>query len=117
MRALQGFEFFGMGMKVRYARGKSDVVARLDGTFRVREVGGGGGVGTELQREVFGGAPSGVGAGMGGKGGEREGGEGGKVDGGKGVKRGREEDEESDEEVAMEEDSDAPMEGSSDEDE
>ncbi|KAI5811491.1 hypothetical protein DFH27DRAFT_31295 [Peziza echinospora] len=33
MRALQGFNFMGKEMKIQYAKSKSDVLARLDGTY------------------------------------------------------------------------------------
>ncbi|KAL8855516.1 MAG: hypothetical protein Q9178_007836 [Gyalolechia marmorata] len=122
MRALQGFDFFGKEMNIQYGKGKSDAIAKLDGTYRmpsatVNQVNG-----TELQQSIFNAPPSSapltapppaslpkppeaqpnV----------------PNVDGDEphGVKRGR--DEESDEEGAPmeEDDSDAPMEASSDED-
>ncbi|KAF2280869.1 U2 small nuclear ribonucleoprotein B [Westerdykella ornata] len=37
MRALQGFEFFGKPMNIQYAKGKSDTVKKLDGTFQLPE--------------------------------------------------------------------------------
>ncbi|KAF2199815.1 hypothetical protein GQ43DRAFT_442141 [Delitschia confertaspora ATCC 74209] len=58
MRALQGFEFFGQELVISYAKGKSDIIAKLDGTFKIptkevpmehqAEM-------TDLQRQVFGG--------------------------------------------------------------
>lgn len=35
MRALQGFEFCGKEMNIQYAKGKSDTVKKLDGTFQL----------------------------------------------------------------------------------
>ncbi|KAI5306573.1 U2 snRNP complex subunit msl1 [Ascosphaera pollenicola] len=110
MRALQGFEFFGKPMKIVYAKGSSDIIAKLRGTYvppsTVPPPVGGPGVQTELQRTIFNAPPSSTAA--------------AKPDASKdaapqGTKRPREE--ESDEEDApMDEDSDAPMEASSDED-
>ncbi|CAO3656611.1 unnamed protein product [Mucor hiemalis] len=38
-RSLNGFTFFGEPLKIEYAKTKSDVVAKLDGTFRLRTYG------------------------------------------------------------------------------
>lgn len=127
MRNLQGFEFFGKEMHVQYARGKSDTIAKLDGTYRMS--GGAStttttGGHTELQQQIFGAPPSSLpqkvvaappaADGTGGQGMDFDS---GKEDGPKGVKRGREDDEEeSNQEAPMDEDSDAPMEEGSDED-
>ncbi|KAF8422907.1 hypothetical protein EV426DRAFT_151614 [Tirmania nivea] len=35
MRALQGFNLLGKDMKIQYAKSKSDVIARLDGTYNI----------------------------------------------------------------------------------
>ncbi|CAK7266138.1 hypothetical protein SEPCBS119000_001873 [Sporothrix epigloea] len=35
MRSLEGFDFFGHHMKISYAKSKSNVVARLDGSFKL----------------------------------------------------------------------------------
>ncbi|KTW30144.1 hypothetical protein T552_00622 [Pneumocystis carinii B80] len=35
MRALQGFSFFEKEMKIEYAKQKSNVIAKLDGTFKI----------------------------------------------------------------------------------
>lgn len=122
MRGEQGREFFGRELKVQYARGKSDVIRRLDGTFRLPEEKGkaeGAGMGM-VQMEVFGQkAPGTVGSAA-------------EVqlppvprveaevdgDGAKGVKRAREESEgeEEDEGQPMEEESDVEMEASSGDD-
>ncbi|KAF1974051.1 RNA-binding domain-containing protein [Bimuria novae-zelandiae CBS 107.79] len=37
MRALEGFTFFGRDMRIRYAKSKSDTIAKLDGTFKLPE--------------------------------------------------------------------------------
>ena len=124
MRSLNGFEFLGSEIKIQYAKGKSDVVAKLDGTYRMGRPGhpgAGGGLSgaTELQQQIFGAPPSSLpqklvptaretSTGM-----EVD----GKADEPKGVKRGREDDEDeedSDQEAPMEEDSDASMEEASD---
>ena len=36
-RAVNGREFYGKTMKVNFAKEKSDIVAKLDGTFHIRE--------------------------------------------------------------------------------
>lgn len=60
MRALQGFEFFGKQMKLSYAKGKSDTIAKLDGTFKIPTPEAATGIAaTELQKSVFGGPPPG----------------------------------------------------------
>ncbi|KAF2185145.1 RNA-binding domain-containing protein [Zopfia rhizophila CBS 207.26] len=96
LRALQGFDFFGKEMQLAYAKGKSDTIAKLDGTYKLptkdqpepsAEM-------TSVQQAVFGGGPSKSAAKP----------TQGQQDGQKGVKRGREE--ESDEDVAMDEDDD-----------
>ncbi|KAL2046091.1 hypothetical protein N7G274_001538 [Stereocaulon virgatum] len=121
MRALQGFDFFGKEMKIQYAKGKSDTIAKLDGTYKVPVAAGNEVTTTELQQSIFGAPPSSLPAPPAPsakapqaveKGGLDVDGDG---DGPKGVKRVRE-DESDDEEAPMEEDSDAPMEASSDED-
>ncbi|KAL8709099.1 MAG: hypothetical protein Q9220_006120 [cf. Caloplaca sp. 1 TL-2023] len=123
MRALQGFDFFGRELKIQYSKGKSDTIAKLDGTFRapseaVTQV-----TSSEIQQSIFNAppvsstpaavppstslpkAPEPKTNGTETNGGELH-----------GVKRGRE-DESDDEGAPMEEDdSDAPMEASSDED-
>ncbi|KAF2809971.1 U1 small nuclear ribonucleoprotein A [Mytilinidion resinicola] len=59
MRALQGFEFFGKNMKIAYGKGKSDSIAKLDGTFKIpvmeKET-----EQTPLQQMAFGGLPPGA---------------------------------------------------------
>ncbi|KAL8944549.1 MAG: hypothetical protein Q9216_000352 [Gyalolechia sp. 2 TL-2023] len=141
MRALQGFDFFGKEMvstvyhsrkvccpltssfkKIQYGKGKSDTIAKLDGTYRMPTAPSSQPVFTELQQSIFNAPPSSVPAGAlpplslpkppevqaNGADADRE--------EPHGTKRGR--DEESDNEGAPmeEDDSDAPMEASSDED-
>lgn len=108
--------------KIQYAKGKSDTIAKLDGTYRMPTVGQGAVTSTELQQSIFNAPPSSLSAlppsaanfqkppdtAMNGV----------KSDGDapQGVKR-RRDDESDGEDAPMEEDdSDAPMEASSDED-
>ncbi|KAI4133994.1 MAG: hypothetical protein LQ347_001892 [Umbilicaria vellea] len=121
MRALQGFDFFGKEMKIQYAKGKSDTIAKLDGTYRLPTAATGAVISTELQQSIFNAPPSAVTAvpssttpsvkpseaGANGVNTESE--------GPKGVKRGRED--ESDEEGTPmdEDDDDVSMEASSEE--
>ncbi|RKF57098.1 U1 small nuclear ribonucleoprotein A [Golovinomyces cichoracearum] len=58
MRELQGFEFFGKEMRIQYAKSKSDIIARLDGTSRTSNAGAVGVVSTELQQSIFNTLPS-----------------------------------------------------------
>lgn len=102
--------------KIQYAKGKSDSIAKLDGTYRIPTAAANT-ASTELQQQIFGAPPSNLPAPVRpaevvAANGDAEGT--GQEDTGQGVKRGR--DEESDEEVAMDEDSDAPMEEGSDDD-
>ncbi|KAF6235897.1 hypothetical protein HO173_006093 [Letharia columbiana] len=125
MRALQGFDFFGKEIKIQYAKGKSDTIAKLDGTYRMPVAVGIDITTTELQQSIFGAPPSSLPAPVPSassanvteasidKGKVDVDGE---EDGRKGVKRGRE-DESDDEGAPMEEDSDAPMEASDEDDE
>ncbi|KAL4940805.1 hypothetical protein BDV06DRAFT_15081 [Aspergillus oleicola] len=109
MRALQGFEFFGKPMKIVYAKGTSDVIARLRGTYNapVAAPGQATNVSTDLQKSIFSGPPGS--AALPPKPSTEPNGT------SQGVKRPRED--ESDEgEAPMDEDSDVPMEASSDED-
>lgn len=59
LRAENGREFFGAELKVEYARGKSDVLRRLDGTFMMKgkESKEGQGQSTSLQQAIFGAPP------------------------------------------------------------
>ncbi|ORX51651.1 hypothetical protein DM01DRAFT_1081985 [Hesseltinella vesiculosa] len=36
LRSLNGFEFYGFPLQIEYAKSKSDVVAKLDGSFKLR---------------------------------------------------------------------------------
>ncbi|KAK2626526.1 hypothetical protein QTJ16_003701 [Diplocarpon rosae] len=58
MRSLQGFEFFGRQIQIQYAKSKSDVIAKLDGTFRMPSAAAGDVTSTELQKSVFDGPPA-----------------------------------------------------------
>ncbi|POS87937.1 hypothetical protein EPUL_000699 [Erysiphe pulchra] len=58
MRELQGFELFGKEMRIQYARSKSDMIAKLDGTFRMPAAAAGAVVATELQQSIFNTIPS-----------------------------------------------------------
>ncbi|KAI4596252.1 U2 snRNP complex subunit msl1 [Pestalotiopsis sp. 9143b] len=40
MRSLEGFVFLGQALKIQYARGKSDVISRLDGSYNNPEKSG-----------------------------------------------------------------------------
>ncbi|KAF2474580.1 uncharacterized protein BDR25DRAFT_110097 [Lindgomyces ingoldianus] len=87
MRALQGFNFYGTEIRIAFAKGKSDVIAKMDGTFKLPakepEV-----ETTDLQKAVFGGGavPAKAVPAQ------------GPEDSTKGIKRGREDEEESDDE-------------------
>lgn len=125
MRALQGFDLYGKEMKIQYAKGKSDAIAKLDGTYRMPVAAGNEVTTTELQQSIFGAPPSSLPAPVPSASSAKvieasidkgkmdvDGGE----EGSKGVKRARE-DESDDEGAPMEEDSDAPMEASDEDDE
>ncbi|EPE35510.1 RNA-binding, RBD [Glarea lozoyensis ATCC 20868] len=58
MRALQGFEFFGLEMQIQYAKSKSHTIAKLDGTFQMPAAEVGAVTSTELQRSIFNAPPS-----------------------------------------------------------
>ncbi|EFW14533.1 U2 snRNP complex subunit msl1 [Coccidioides posadasii str. Silveira] len=108
MRALQGFNFFGKEMRIVYAKGNSDIIAKLRGTYAPQSAPEQSGISTDLQKSIFNAPPSAVATT-----------EARNVDESKqqvphGIKRPREE--ESEGEAPMEEDeSDVPMEASSDE--
>ncbi|PWY76174.1 RNA binding domain protein [Aspergillus heteromorphus CBS 117.55] len=111
MRSLQGAEFFGKQMKIVYAKGASDVISRLRGTYQIPTASAQTvGASTDLQKSIFSGPPGSVALPS-----KPFGEVNGEAPGAHGVKRPREE--ESDEEEApMDEDSDVPMDASSDED-
>lgn len=101
-----------MRQNLQYAKGKSDTIAKLDGTYRLPSTATTAPVSTGLQQQVFGGPPSSLPppslpakpVSVTDK----------TEESAQGVKRGREED--SEEDVAMEEDSDVSMEEGSDDD-
>ncbi|KAL8789837.1 MAG: hypothetical protein Q9213_000905 [Squamulea squamosa] len=122
MRTLQGFDFFGKEMSIQYGKGKSDAIAKLDGTYRMPSATVNQVTGTELQQSIFNAPPSLALTGAPAPASLPKPPEAppndSNADGGEphGVKRGRAE-ESDDEGVPMEQDdSDAPMEASSDED-
>ncbi|KAL2124554.1 hypothetical protein VTJ04DRAFT_919 [Mycothermus thermophilus] len=111
MRSLDGFEFLGRPLKISYAKGKSNIIAKLDGSFKPPtaaqqvEV-------TDLQQSIFNAPVPGAPAPAPKLPPKPSGGDQVMTDAGtpesRGVKRPREEEqeEESDEDVAMEEGSD-----------
>ncbi|KAL1859013.1 hypothetical protein VTK73DRAFT_7608 [Phialemonium thermophilum] len=52
MRSLDGFEFFGKPMRISYAKSKSNVIAKLDGTFKMPTAAAAVEV-TDLQQSIF----------------------------------------------------------------
>ncbi|TVY19855.1 U2 small nuclear ribonucleoprotein B'' [Lachnellula arida] len=58
MRSLQGFDFFGKEMQIQYAKSKSDMIAKLDGTFKMPAAAAGAVTATELQQSIFNAPPS-----------------------------------------------------------
>ncbi|KAJ9212244.1 hypothetical protein DTO166G4_6188 [Paecilomyces variotii] len=110
LRALQGFDFFGKEMKIVYAKGSSNVIAKLRGTYVGPISQAPAGVSTDLQKSIFNAPP---GTAVSAKPAEGVNGE----HPPQGVKRPREEEEEESEgEAPMEEESDVSMDASSDED-
>ncbi|CAP74273.1 U2 snRNP complex subunit msl1 [Penicillium rubens] len=104
LRALQGFEFFGKQMKIVYAKGSSNVISKLRGTYVAPVEAAQAPVITDLQKSIFSGPPGALPPRpTAGANGETH-----------GLKRPREE-ESDNEEAPMDEDSDVPMEASSDE--
>ncbi|KAL5615605.1 hypothetical protein BROUX41_005644 [Berkeleyomyces rouxiae] len=55
MRALQGFDFLGLELKIQYAKSKSNLISKLDGTFKMpgSTQGAAEVVVTELQASIF----------------------------------------------------------------
>ncbi|KAL2134906.1 hypothetical protein VTI74DRAFT_10541 [Chaetomium olivicolor] len=54
MRSLDGFEFFGRPMKISYAKSKSNIIAKLDGTFKIPTASTAARVEvTDLQQSIF----------------------------------------------------------------
>ncbi|KAI4159366.1 MAG: hypothetical protein LQ342_006622 [Letrouitia transgressa] len=121
MRALQGFEFCGKELNIQYAIGKSNSIAKLDGTYRLPNAATADSTSTTLQQSIFNAPPSSHTA-VAVSTTTNETAEprpNGVIEDARephGVKRGRQ-DESEDEGAPMDEgDSDAPMEASSDED-
>ncbi|ROW18030.1 hypothetical protein VPNG_00355 [Cytospora leucostoma] len=52
MRALDGFNFLGKEMKVSYAKSKSNIIAKLDGTFHIPKPAAAAEM-TDLQQSIF----------------------------------------------------------------
>ncbi|KAK4038747.1 hypothetical protein C8A01DRAFT_17197 [Parachaetomium inaequale] len=116
MRSLDGFEFFGQPMKISYARSKSNIIAKLDGTFKIPTAATAARVEvTDLQQSIFNAPVPGAPAAAPSLPSKPPGADHVMADAGtpesRGVKRPREEEEEereeeSDQDVAMEEESD-----------
>ncbi|KAM7223166.1 U2 small nuclear ribonucleoprotein B' [Rhypophila decipiens] len=54
MRALDGFEFFGMKLKISYGKGRSNIISKLDGSFKPPTTSTAAGVEvTDLQQSIF----------------------------------------------------------------
>ena len=60
MRALQGFEVFDKEMKIQYARGTSNIIPKLRGTFEAPNTAVATGAATEGQKSIFDAPPSGI---------------------------------------------------------
>jgi U2 small nuclear ribonucleoprotein B'' len=113
MRSLDGFEFFGQEMKISYAKSKSNIIAKLDGTFKIPTASTAARVEvTDLQQSIFNAPVPGAPATTTGLPSKPAGADHVMTDAGtpesRGVKRPREEEEQegSDSDVAMEEESD-----------
>ncbi|KAJ2905117.1 uncharacterized protein MKZ38_006363 [Zalerion maritima] len=57
MRALNGSQFLGNEIKIEYAKSKSDIISKLDGSFKMPSAGAGPGASgvevTDVQRSIF----------------------------------------------------------------
>ncbi|KAF3481702.1 U1 small nuclear ribonucleoprotein A [Arthroderma uncinatum] len=113
MRALQGFDFFGKEMKIVYAKGNSDIIGKLRGTYNPPGANADQGISTDLQKSIFHGPPSAATAATTTQP-KPVNGQTAPAQVPQGVKRTR--DEESEGEAPMDEESDVSMEASSDED-
>jgi U2 small nuclear ribonucleoprotein B'' len=114
MRALQGFELLGKEMQISYAKGQSQIIPKLRGTFEPPATAETASEATDLQKSIFNAPPSSVPAVTTSTNGLKSN-EAGLPPLPQGVKRPREEEEEAAEEsdAPMEEDDDdAPMEDS-----
>lgn len=60
MRALQGIEFLGKEMQITYAKGQSQIIPKLRGTFEPRDTAQTISEATELQKSIFNAPPSSV---------------------------------------------------------
>ncbi|KAI9733095.1 MAG: U2 snRNP complex subunit msl1 [Cirrosporium novae-zelandiae] len=114
MNALQNFDFFGKNMRIVYAKGKSDIVAKLAG-IRYTPPAATSAAMTGLQQSIFNAPPSSVPPSNVKSIDQNHQDATSEVGSAHGQKRPR--DDESDEGAPMEEDSDAPMEDSSSEEE
>ncbi|KAK3329335.1 hypothetical protein B0H66DRAFT_19569 [Apodospora peruviana] len=118
MRALDGFELFGNKIKISYAKSRSNIIAKLDGTFKPPAASTAAQVEiTDLQQSIFNApvpgappttAPAKPAAPAKPSGADQDMKDAGSTDENRGTKRPRDEEEEedSDSDVAMEEDSD-----------
>ena len=108
--------------KIQYARGKSDTIAKLDGTYHMPVVAAGAVTSTELQQSIFNAPPSSTSgpppaaAGSLKPHGTATNGVQSDAEGAQGVKRRRDDESDAEDAPMEEDDSDAPMEASSDED-
>lgn len=108
--------------KIQYAKGKSDTIAKLDGTYHMPVVAAGAVTSTELQQSIFNAPPSSTSAPPPTAGSSLKpidpvaNGVPVDGDGPQGVKRRREDDSDAEDAPMEEDDSDAPMDASSDED-
>lgn len=53
MRSLEGFHFFGHDLKITYAKSKSNIISRLDGTFKAQQTAAQTVEVTDLQHSIF----------------------------------------------------------------
>ncbi|KAK5076967.1 hypothetical protein LTR64_005554 [Lithohypha guttulata] len=60
MRSLQGFEIFGKEMNIQYARGTSDIIPKLRGTFEPPTAPAPATEATEVQKSIFNAPPSSI---------------------------------------------------------
>lgn len=108
MRALQGFELFEKEMQIQYAKGTSNIIPKLRGTFEPPTAAATTSESTELQRSIFNAPPSSIPA---------KPTSNGLTDGAPhGTKRPHEEVEDEDDVEMEEDDDDAPMEEDDDDD-
>ncbi|KAI1479854.1 RNA-binding domain-containing protein [Daldinia eschscholtzii] len=53
LRSLQGFKFLGRELRIEYAKSKSDIIAKLDGTYKLPGSGAANVEMTEAQQSIF----------------------------------------------------------------